>query len=487
VGIWHNVTTGSEQGGGPALASCVVTLASGIQADIATSILQEAGGLRIQGAGRQTELQPSEPASATIAVDNASGAHTPGRAAATAPLSLGSQVRYRETIGRRTFDLFAGALEQPVATMGMLPTGAGDTVQATAIDWLGQQRGNARKFISNLAEWVLYHGGDTLVGYWPMVESRKPFLPAIDTGNAPPVTYDIFSSSREPVAGDAAITAASTDMPLGEDASIPTIGGSLDSSGTPAYAYHLGIHYDLLADQPTAGSGEVLTVVAWVSPVAFSGVLQEILHVTVGEIPGGLATEVSIFKDSATGRLYAESLVGSLTGTINAAGMKTGRAYPVALRWGASPAVFEVWIDRARYVGSLSGSGPTGAALSSVDSGAFASQGGFGHLQIYAGAPADYTFEDYLAQIDHVTNGLSGGLRWQRTDERLRQLLRYSGLTDAQMDLDVGVAYMPRASLAGTTLPDQVARVIATEQGRVFVGGDGTVRFHNRIRARYNF
>lgn len=487
MGIWHNVTVGTEQGGGPALASCVVTLAGGTQTDIATSILQEAGGLRIQGAGRQTELQPSEPASATIAVDNTTGNHTPGRAAATAPLNLGSQVRYRETIGRRTFDLFAGALEQPVATMGMLPNGAGDTVQATAIDWLGQQRGNTRKFISNLSEWIRYHGGDTLVGYWPMTETRKPFLPVVDTGNAPPVSYDIFSSSQEPVAGDTAITAASTTMPLGEDARIPTIGGALTSAGTPAYSYHLGIDYPSSATPPSIGAGEVFTVVAWVFPTMFTGALQELLHVSVFESPGGFSDEISIFKDASTNRLYAESLVGSLTGTINASGMKTGRPYPVAIRWGASPAVFEVWIDRTRYTGSLSGSGPTGATLSTIDSGAFSSQGGFGQLQVYAGPATAWTFEDFLAQIDHATNGLTGGLRWQRTDERLRQLLRYAGLTDAQMDLDPGVAYMPRASLAGTNLADQISRVVATEQGRVFVGGDGNVRFHNRVTARYNF
>lgn len=486
MGIWHNVTTGAEQGGGPALASCLVTLASGSEVDIATSVLHEAGGLRIEGAGRQTELQPSEPANATVAVDNASGDHTPGRAAAAAPLNLGSQIRYRETIGRRTFDLFAGVLEQPVASLGMLPNGAGDLVQATAIDWIGQQR-NARKFISNAAEWVLYHGGDTLVGYWPMVESSKPFLPAVDTANAPPVSYDIFSSSEDPVSGDAAITAASTDMPLGEDASIPTIGGSLTSAGTPAYAYHLGVKYDSPRTPPTIGVGEVFTVVAWVRPTLFPAVTQEIFHVDLFEIPGGFNSPLSLWKDPTTRQLYLDAPLGALTGTVNASGMQTDHTYPVAVRWGASPAVFEVWIDRTRYVGSLSGSGPTGGTLSSVDSGAFSSQGGFGHLQIYAGTPEAWTFDDYLAQIDHACNGRTGGLRWQRTDERLRQLLRYAGLTDAQMDLDPGVAYMPRASLARTALPDQISRVVATEQGRVFVGGDGRVRFHNRIRTRYNF
>lgn len=486
MSIWHNVSTGTDQGGGPALASCLVTLADGTEVDVATSVLHEAGGLQIQGGGRQTELQSSEPASVAVAVDNASGDHTPGRAAAAAPLNLGSQIRYRETVGRRTFDLFAGALEQPVAMMGMLPNGAGDLVQATAIDWIGQQR-NARKFISNLAEWVIYNGGDTLAGYWPMTETSKPFLPAVDTANAPAVSYDIFASSLQPVAGGTAITAASTDMPLGEDASIPTIGGSLDSTGIPAYSYHLGVKYDLPRTPPTVGPGEVITVVAWVSPVAFAGEFQEILHVALVETPGELPTTLALYKNATSGRLYVDATGGSITGTVNASGLKTGRTYPVAIRWGWSPAVFEVWIDQTRYVGSPSGSGPTGGFLYTVDSGAFSSQGGFGHVQIYAGPAADWTFEDYLAQIYDATNGLTGGLRWQRTDERLRQLLRYAGLTDAQMDLDPGVAYMPRASLARTTLTDQIARVVATEQGRVFVAGDGTVRFHNRIRTRYNF
>jgi hypothetical protein len=160
--------------------------------------------------------------------------------------------------------------------------------------------------------------------------------------------------------------------------------------------------------------------------------------------------------------------------------------YPVAIRFGFSPNVFEMWIDRTRYVGSLSGSPPTSFSLKDATSGLYGWQGGWGQLQIYIGDASDFTFSDYLAQIDHATNGLTGGLRWQRTDERIRQLLRYAGLADSQMNLDHGVAYMPRASLAGTTLQSQLDLAVATEQGRLFVAGDGTVQFHNRITTRYN-
>lgn len=482
MAIWHNLEVGPEEGGGQALASCPVTLADGTTVDVAGDVLHDTGGLTIQAAGRQTELQYTQPGVMNLTVANDSGNYTPGRSAAATPLALGLPVRYRETIGRRTFDLFAGQLNQPEAALGGLPNAAGDTVTVTAIDWVGGQQGNPRTFISNLGEWIVYEGGEKLVGYWPMTEAAKPFLPAVGQ-DAPTVAYNLFSSSNAPVTGDTYITPASTAMPLGEDARIPTVEGPLDSAGVPAHSYHAGVLWPYRTG-PLIGAGEVVTAVVWRAPVMFAGAIQELFHVELLEEPTGDLVMLSLGKNAA-GQMYLESPIGSLTGTINASGMKPG-VYPIAVRFGFSPAVLEVWIGRTRYTGSLSGSGPTSGRINSADSGAFATQGGFGHLQLYVGAPSDWTFADYLAQIDHAASGMTGGLRWQRTDERLRTLARYAGLTDAQLDYDRGVAYMQRASLAGSTWAAQAQLAVATEQGRLITAGDGTQRFDNRINARYN-
>lgn len=185
--------------------------------------------------------------------------------------------------------------------------------------------------------------------------------------------------------------------------------------------------------------------------------------------------------------MVLEASGGALTGTITGKGLETGvGAYPIAFRHGTTASVFELWLGKKRFTGSLTGSPPaSGYSFGSACSGAFWFQGSWGHLQLYVGAEADYTFTDYLAQIEHVTSALTGGYARQRTDERIRTVARYAGLTDAQLDLDRGVAYMTRAALAGRTFTDLRDEAVATEQGRCLTSGDGNLRFHSRSRTRY--
>lgn len=478
MGIWLN----NQEPGGQALLAVEVERANGTKADVTADIFHPGADVTLNMAGRQSELSTTEAGSLSLVVMNDSGDYTPGLTAAPSSFTLGMPVRWRETVGRKTFDLFTGAMNQPEASFEVLPAEVGDRVAVTAIDWMGQQQ-QGRTFISNLGEWVMYHGDPALAEYWPCVETSKPFLPVVNPATSPPVAYDLFSSSLQPVFGETEITASSTAMPLGEDVRIPTVGGPLDSAGTPAHTYHMGVRYPT-STGPTIGLGEVFTVVVWRAPTLFAGAIQELFHVELLESPSGDTVALQVLK-SASGVLTLESPIGSLTGTITAGGLKPD-TFPMAVRFGFSPAVFEVWIGRTRYVGSLSGSGPTGGRFNSADSGAFATQGGFGHLQLYTGRPEDWTFEDYLAQVDHVSNGLTGGLRRQRTDERLHTIALYAGLSESQLRYDRGVAYMPRASLAGSTWQQQAERAVSTEQGRLYTAGDGSQRFHNRQTARYN-
>lgn len=483
MSIWHNRLHGPEQGGGPALLAFHVQKADGTWVDISGDVLQRGGGLDLQQPGRQTELSRIDDGEIRLVVDNRTGDYTPGYASAPTSFYLGMPVRIRETVGRRSWDLFTGVMNQPEADYEVATNDA--TVIVTCVDWSGSQQ-QGRKFISNLGEWIIYNGGDTLVEYWPMTETARPFLP-VKSASAPPIVSRVFASSAEPADGFARITPAAGVMPLGEDARIPVIGGPLDGSGLPAFAYHLGVDWlDLayIADAPPIAQGEVCTTVAWFDPVAFDGTLQELMRVVLLELPGGGTSLLTVTKLS-TGPVELEAFGGAMTGTITGSGMETGRPYPIAIRHGTVPSVFELWMGRKRYTGTLSGTPETSMKWGTGSTGAFWYQGSFGHLQIYVGAEATYDFDDYLAQIDFCENALTGGYARQRTDERIRTVARYAGLTDAQLDLDRGVAYMPRASMAGKTFTQLRDDAVSTEQGRCFSGPDGNLRFHNRSRTKY--
>jgi len=82
------------------------------------------------------------------------------------------RVRLRETIGYRSFTHFDGNMLQPDLTIQT--AGIDQVVALAATDRIGRLQ-NGRKFISTLAEYIVYNGGSTLKAYWPLDESRAPF------------------------------------------------------------------------------------------------------------------------------------------------------------------------------------------------------------------------------------------------------------------------------------------------------------------------
>lgn len=481
MGVWYNSLTP----GGPAHIRIEVQSAGG-WVDVTADVLHPGDDVDFTWPGRQTELDEVADGHFSFSLNNDAGTYTPGYPSAPVMLEQGMPVRVRETVGRVSLDLFTGTIEQAVALFSGDPDGVGDQVVVTGVDWSGGQE-QGRTFISNLGEWIVYHGGDALAEYWPMTEATRPWLP-VKSASSPPIVSRVFAGGAEPADGFARITPAAGDMPLGEDAKIPVIGGPLDSLGLPAFQYHLGVDwFDLsyIAAAPPIALGEVCTTVVWIDPVLFSTSLQELFRVTLLEEPSGGTSLLTITKPFS-GPVVLEAVGGGLTGTVTGGGMETGRPYPIAIRHGASPSVFELWMGRKRYTGSLSGSPPAGGyAWGTGCSGAFWFQGSYGHMQIYVGAESDYTFDNYLAQIDFCENALTGGYRFQRTDERLLTLSQYAGKTAAECDFDRGGAYMERAALAGKTYKQAAAEAVATEQGRLFTAGNGNSVFHNRIRTKY--
>jgi hypothetical protein len=480
MGVWDN----SEEPPGPALVAARVQKVTGGVVDVSADILHPSADITVKVPGRQTELDQTDTGYAEFALGNDSGDYTPGYPSAPVMLQQDMPVVMTETVGRRTFPLFDGVIGQLDAVFNVGEPG--DRVAVTAVDWPGAQQDNARTFISNLGEHILDAGGDALFEYWPMTEPARPFLPVKDP-TSPAISSNVFGSSIMPADGDARITPAAGVMPLGEDSRIPVIGGPLNSAGLPAFTYHLGVTYLPAAfdnGAPPIASGDVLTVVVWIDPTEFAGSTQELLGADIFEQPSGVSTLLTVVKPSS-GPIELSALLGSLTGTVVGSGMEFGRPYPIGVRWDFASSVMELWQGRKRFVGALSGSVPSSYRFLDCSSGSPSFQGSFGHLQLYIGDADGFTFADYLAQIEHAENALTGGLRWQRTDERIATVSRYAGLTDSQLQLDRGVAYMPRASLAGRTWTQVVQEAVDTEQGRL-LWRDRQLHFDNRVNTKYN-
>lgn len=478
MGIWDN----SDGNGGQALVAVRTQTAAGQVVDITGDVLHPDESVALQLPGRRTEFDQIEPGYVDLVLGNDSGDYTPGVPSAAVMLTQGMPLWWRETVGRRSFDLFAGALSQPTATFQNLPDGVGDRVAATANDWMGQQADGGRTFISNLSEHIIFHGGSTLRGFWPMTESARPWRPAVNTSTMPDISTSVFKTSAAPPNDGLEVTPATGVMPPGEDARTVVIGGPLDPTGAAAYDYHAGV---IIPGGIPLAVGEVLTVVLWVQPTLTAAQSQYALELTLSEATPSGASAIDIYRDVSTGRWVLQAVTGALTGTITGPSALDEVPYPIVVRYAFNPRVFELWVGPQRTVGSLSGTAAGSMTLFQAYS-KFFWQGLWGYLQVYVGQAADWTFADYLAQLDIAGNKITSGYGWQRTDERIRLLAKYAGLTDAQLDLERGTAWMPRASIAGSTFIAEAQAAVDTEQGRLFNTGDGHLRFHNRLTTRYN-
>lgn len=476
MGVWDN----SDGDGGRALVAATVEKADGTVVDVTADILQPGSDVTIRQAGRQTELSRVEPGAVDLALNNASGRYTPGYAPAPTALEHGMPLRWKETVGRRSFDLFNGTLSQPEATFENLD-GTGDQVRATAVDWMGQQEGG-RKFISTLAEYIMYYGGATLAAYWPLTEPATPFLDVV--GGQPEMLVEtITADSGLPlVLGSRNVAPASADGPRNDDARLVRISTVNDGIVT--------LQGPQLTSTPAVSisPGQVMTLLAWYKPEFPTTDQIDCLHIQGGTGSDYLQIDFVYNAGSDPGRWKMTVSSGSgLSGTIVGPEPITDQVHPIAIRYGYSPSVMELWVNRRRYIGSLTGTPPSGATTTSqVRLLSFGLAGVVGHAQLYAGAAAGLDFDAFQAQRDHAVNPLTGGLRFQRSDERLLTLAQYAGLPAARSDFDRGEAYMARAALAGKDFRAAAQEVVDTEQGRLFVTGAGNLRFHNRATTKYD-
>jgi hypothetical protein len=443
--------------------------------------------------GRQNELVGLEPSRlATLVLRNDDGRFTPGNVSSPYWPNWvpGKRIRWRETIGPRTFDLFVGYLQVPE---GVIQTeGLDQTVVVTAVDRLGRLD-VARTFLSTLGEYILAAGGDLLQAYWPLLEGGGTTTFRDYLGSQPPLVAGRNDSS---LAGQA--TAEPTYTPgggataPGEDA-----GGVLftpsTAAGTGGVTKAKARAWALVADTAQTNAvtpptrirlhaGELLTIVGWFAFDQTVDDAQGLFNVWLADEATKTAfTALTFARNSFStlvsnpGKLEATLFIGLSGSVASGATFGTGSPLPLAVQLSYSPNTLRIWAGSNEYVAAAPSGTPADPQilypLLSVGSLA----GTAAHLQLYVG---NYTRAMYLAQLDAGWTGLA----YQTSGQRLRTLARYAGIDEGDLAVDDGVAVMQRARLAGRKPAAVMREVEATERGRLFCAGDCTFTFHDRKR-----
>lgn len=436
--------------------------------DITGDVLHAAGGLDVDMAGRQTELERTDNAALRLTVDNADGRYTPGAPTSAYELRQGQRIQVRETIGRRTFPLFTGTIQQPEAVYGTTSNEA--TVTLSAVDAFGELEQGGRTFVSTLGEYIRDAGGSALVGYWPLGEASGALQAESMVPTQGPLTIERrsdFDGHNAPA--NSLISFGAADGPAMDDISgvefnALTSDASLLVRDRLIYRTVTGADF---ADSAT------IAVSIW-SRVQQSSLTSWQIIVARDDT---FTTNLVIDYQSSVWRATASDTAGSVN--ISAGAPLWDRWQLLTLAMTSAGDVY-FWVDQNEFTGSIGGAATGDFDSILVDSGTPGSAAC--HLQLYAGT---YTRKMHLAQYAQGVNTYTGGLRFQRTDERFRTVARYAGLPEP--DCDHGSVWMQRAELAGKTFAEAAGEAIRTEQGRAFVSGAGVPQFHSRVRTKYNF
>lgn len=440
--------------------------------------------------GETTEADDAA-GSATIELRNPEQRYTPGNVLSDLYpyVRSGRQLRIRETVGDRTYDIFTGRLKWPDVESWVKSSTTEPREQSitlTAVD-LVEQLDNAATFVSTLSAHITWAGGDTLAGYWPMTDRSTPFLPV--TGQNLPMTPELYNLHwGDPTAttGSAQVTPSSAEPMPGEDVSFAQYEMEVQTvSGFLRPAQSILTQTTIPSGTFTVQPDEVMTLVMWIKspwtatdseadPAAFRFLL--------GPSSEGF---MSLVKQDGAGSTWlmdvsgSSGLFASFTGPVAA----TDRWTLVGMRWGFDPAVAELWVDDSQTVGLVTGSTPaTEMQITQLYAPLFRFDGSVAHVQLYIGAPEAWSFEHFTAQR---RVGLDG-LERQTTGARIRSVLRYAGVAETDMTrIDPGVAVMQRALMAGRTPGALVAEAVATERGSFYADGSGLPVFNDR-RTLYN-
>lgn len=404
------------------------------------------------------------------------GRYTPGYVNAPLELTQGMEVEARETIGRRTYDLFRGTLQQPEVRYGEHENDA--VVACSAVDRFGERDQNGRTFISTLGEYILDAGGGDLVAMWPLNEGSGAdrALPATAGQSALNIEQRTdFGISVEP----------GTLLTFGSVAGPPMDDITCVEFNPPGSDFLILVR-DRLRTNELVG----------VSFDDFQAVAVSIWYKPSSAVQGSWGAFRS-FNEATTNAMtislnYTGTLQPYWSGTVFSNGgaesaLGNGPTFDVwqllTLHLVTTTGAITMWVDKQEFTESL-GVAATGELTQAiVDAGPEGSAACY--YQFYCGDTTTVNRQRHLAQYEQGTDAYVGGLRWQRTDERFRTISSYAGMPE--VDADYGTAWMQTATLAGKSYAQARDEAVNTEQGRAFVNGGGVPVFHSRTRTRYNF
>jgi hypothetical protein len=424
------------------------------------------------GAGRQTELERVDTGRLTLTLGNSDHAVTPGNLSSPyAPgWRTGMRIRYRETVGARTFTILDGNLYQPETTVRT--PGVDQTVTVTVLDRLGGLAAG-RRMTSTLAEWIRYNAGPNLVAYWTMGESAFPYTTGADV-------LPIFGGGMsvqlvgQPDGSTPVFAAAAGSALVGDDLPRPV--------WSPQAAAD-AVVYARLASPITISTGQAITVIAWMRADGVAGDVQSyVIQLTSTAVPDYLfvrRTTDSPLEIPPHSLLLQAGQVASWTVTATGTEWVQGHDVMVGaqLVLGASPTT-SIWSDGLESTSNtLSGVPAATMTFDRVEIGGDFS-GSLSHIQVYAGDPALWGRTQALAQSAAGRSGLSG----QYAGDRIRTIARYAGMTDAELgDVAQGETMLGRASLAGRYPLDAMRDAERTDQGLLHARGRRLV-YHPKSR-----
>lgn len=428
--------------------------------------------------GRSTELAGGEPGSGGLLLRNEDDWLTPGNP--SSPYypwwRQARRIRVREVFGHQAYELGDGYLEIPENVITVQQVDGPIKIMKLTVRWidvLGRFQ-TGRRFEGTLGEYIRYHSGSALQGYWPLGDVASP-VESYPAGQPLEKTLNPYGSSSAFTDPQDPSLTFQAGVPLpGDDLTPPDFQPAIDRTTIPDYAIPMR-NYALSGPVDyTLSAGQVLTLVAWIRPdEAIAG--GEPLALIQGEASDALVNlrwEDPTFATWMGASGYASGWDFLLDGVLP--GYR--RWVPVALRFGFSPAVCELWVGDQVFTATPTITGTADVSFDQVAIGRYW-RGQIAHAQVYIGADADWTRTHFLAQHEA---GLTG-LERQTTGERIHTVLDYAGFPRGRRDIDPGTAVMARASLAGQRPLDELQKATATERGRLFAQG-GRVKFHDRIR-----
>lgn len=441
-----------------------------------TAWVRTAGGVQIPTSsfGRQTDLSTVDPGQFTIALNNQDHRFTPGNP--SSPYSpgwrSGMRLRMVETVGFRTYLLADGNMLQPAVTI-QTPDRF-QTVTVTAQDRIGRLQ-NSRKFISTLAEYILFNGGSSLKAYYPCNETGASFTD-VSGNDQPPLRF------RSDLPGGIATTSGASLILGGQGAPVFNDDGATISMQAGVGTTVAGLNgYSIVPD--VAGlayslsipAGQVMTLVTWfnASPPPDPRDMS-----AAGPYIKTTNEQITTFLSSTNG--LSVTMSGSTSVGLTAIGQVPLTGWlPLTIRYGWSPQVLEAWIGTYRVALSPSGSPPASDQL--VEMHLPALQCSIGHVQIYVDTASTWDVPQLSAQIDAAKTCLNG----QYTGQRISTVMQYAGISTTELSqVDNGTSMMGPARLAGKTALDAAREAEETEQGLLHAYGRQLV-YHDRNR-RYN-